>query len=126
MERLVQPTATSVALALLAFAVISAPAGAHQCETSQGNDFALTATDHRSGSVCDMERDGAAVTAEWYDAEGISVALEWDGGDSGCDEGKFRGKAVSVVVCEDNLQNPYPCTYSGEIKRLSTSLLPRN
>ena len=115
MQRLVQLTATSVALALLAFAVITAPMSAHQNETSQGNDFAITATDHRSGSICDMERDGVAVTAEWYDADEYSVALERDGGNSGCDEVRFRGNAVSVVVCEENLQNPGPCTYSVKI-----------
>lgn len=108
-------TAIAAALALLVSAVITAPASAHQSETSQGRDFAITATDHMSGSVCDMERDGFPVTAEWSDADGFAVALETDGGDSGCDEVQFRGKAKSVVICEENLQNPDPCTYDDDI-----------
>lgn len=91
---------TSVALALVAFAVVTAPISAHQSEVSQGNDFAVTATDHRSGTVCDMERDGHFVSARWRDAEGFIVGYEEDGGDSGCDEIKFSGKAATVVVCE--------------------------
>ena len=115
LQQVFRLTVTATALALLAFAVVTAPLSAHQSETSQGRDFVVTATDHMSGSVCDMERDGFSVTAEWFDSEGFTVALEKDGGDSGCDEVQFRGKAKSVVVCEDNLQNPDPCTYSDKI-----------
>jgi len=104
-----------MALALLAFAVITAPVGAHQSETLQGRNFVVAATDHMSGSVCDMERNGAPVTAVWSDSGGFSVALETDGGDYGCDGVQFRGKAVSIVVCEEDLQNPDPCTFSDKI-----------
>jgi len=104
-----------VAVALLAFAVITAPVGAHQSETSQGNDFAITATDHMSGSVCDWERDGAAVSAEWTDADGVSVGREVDSGDPGCDEVQLRAKAEAVIVCEQDLDNPNPCTYDDTI-----------
>jgi hypothetical protein len=92
---------TPLAVALMVFAVAGAPVGAHQSEVSQGNDFAITASDHESGTVCDQERDGRAVSAEWRDAEGFVVGLEWDGGDAGCDEIQFHGgKAYTVVVCE--------------------------
>lgn len=40
---------SSTALALLAFAVITAPAFAHQSIVSQGDDFAITATNRQSG-----------------------------------------------------------------------------
>ena len=114
-QKLIRLSLTPLALALLVFGLITAPVGAHQSEVSQGNDFAITATDHMSGSVCDMERDGFAVTAEWSAADGIAVALETDGGDARCDEVQFRGRAESVVMCEENLQNPDPCTYSDKI-----------
>jgi len=90
-----------IALALIAFAVITAPVGAHASEVSQGNDFAVTDSGHETGAVCDMEADGRAVSAEWRDKEGHVVGLEWDGGDPGCDQISFKGgKAYTVVVCE--------------------------
>lgn len=94
---------TAVAVALLSFAVFATPAGAHQTEVSQGRDFAITATDHESGTVCDMERDGHAVYADWYNADGVRIATASDGGDPGCDEVNFpsTSKAESVWVCED-------------------------
>jgi hypothetical protein len=99
-QKIFRLTQTSVVLAVLALVMIAAPAGAHQSEVSQGNDFAVTASDHRSGSVCDQERDGHFVSATWRDAEGFRVGYEEDGGDSGCDEISFNGKASTVVVCE--------------------------
>lgn len=102
MRKFFQLAVTSVAAALLVFAVIAAPAGAHQTEVSQGNDFAITASDHESGTVCDMERDGHAVYADWYNAFGTRIATASDGGDPGCDEVNFPGnsKAKRVTVCE--------------------------
>ncbi len=105
---------TSVTLALLVLAVIIAPASAHQSEVSQGNDFAITASDHRSGTVCDQERDGHFVSATWRDAEGFTVGYEEDGGDSGCDEISFNGKANTVVVCELTVGD-FACTDSHKV-----------
>jgi hypothetical protein len=89
-------------VALFAFAAFATPAGAHQTEVSQGRDFAITASDHESGTVCDMERDGHAVYADWYSASGVRIATASDGGDPGCDEVNFPGtsKAERVTVCE--------------------------
>jgi len=94
--------AMTAAVALLALAVFATPVGAHQTEVSQGRDFAVTATDHESGTVCDMERDGHAVYADWYDASGNRIATASDGGDPGCDEVNFpsTSKAERVQVCE--------------------------
>jgi hypothetical protein len=87
-------------LALVALAVVVAPASAHSTITSQGNDYAVTDSSHRTGAVCDTERDGHFVSARWTDSEGFTVAYEEDGGDSGCDQITFDGVAESVVVCE--------------------------
>jgi hypothetical protein len=102
MQKLLRFTMTPLVVALLVFTVIAAPAGAHQTEVSQGRDFAVTATDHESGTVCDMERDGHAVYADWYSESGIRIATASDGGDPGCDEVNFPGtsKAYRVTVCE--------------------------
>lgn len=86
-----------------AFALIAvgiAPASAHQSIVEQGEDYALTATNHNSGSVCDWEKDGHFVSATWRDSQGRTVGYEEDGGDSGCDERSFKRKASTVVVCE--------------------------
>lgn len=109
MKSFLKPILAAIALSLLALSLVSAPASAHQTEVSQGNDFAVTATDHQSGSVCDMERDGRAVSARWFDDEGFTVGYEEDGGDSGCDEIQFRGTADTVIVCEMILGGP-ACT----------------
>jgi hypothetical protein len=87
-------------LALVALSVATAPASAHSTITSQGDDYAVTDSNHRSGAVCDVERDGHFVSARWTDSEGFTVAYEEDGGDSGCDQVSFDGVAESVVVCE--------------------------
>lgn len=66
------------------------------------NDFAVTASDHESGTVCDMERDGHAVYADWHYGSGNRIATASDGGDPGCDEANFpsTSKAERVEVCE--------------------------
>jgi hypothetical protein len=99
-QKMLRLAMTSAVLLLLASILVSAPVSAHQTEVSQGNDFAVTATNHRSGSVCDMERDGHFVSARWVDAEGFTVGYEEDGGDAGCDEISFNGVAETVTVCE--------------------------
>jgi hypothetical protein len=108
-QKIFKLAATSVALALLVFAVVSSPVGAHQSEVSQGNDFAVTATDHQSGSVCEQESDGRFVSATRRDAEGLTVGYEEDGGDSGCDETSFNGVADTVVVREVEADD-FACT----------------
>jgi hypothetical protein len=102
MQKFLKPAMAPLVVAMLVLAVIAAPAGAHQTEVSQGNDFAITASDHESGTVCDMERDGHAVYADWYDESGNRIATASDGGDPGCDEVNFPGtsKAERVEVCE--------------------------
>ena len=105
---------TSVALALLAFAVITSPVSVHQSEVSHGNDFAVTVTDHRSGTVCDSERDVHVVSATWRDAEGFTFGYEEDVGDSGCDGTPFNGKAVTVVVSEVAVGD-FACTNSHKV-----------
>jgi len=94
-------TVTAAALALLVFAVITAPTGAHPSNVSQGLDYAVTLDGHQDGAVCDRETDGNHVTAYWYDADGFQVGAEVDGGDSGCDSTSFRGTATTVVLCEE-------------------------
>lgn len=102
MKSIVRFAFSAVTAALFAFAVLVPPTAAHQTEVSQGNDFAVTATDHESGTVCDMEADGHAVYADWYTESGTRIATASDGGDPGCDEISFPGtsKASSVTVCE--------------------------
>jgi hypothetical protein len=85
---------------LAIFALSSAPASAHSTIVEQGDDYAVTDSNHKSGSVCDWEKDGHAVMAEWFDSDGNKVAIEEDGGDSGCDNVTFKGTADSVRVCE--------------------------
>jgi hypothetical protein len=114
MQKILMRTASTALLALLAFAVISAPAGAHQSEVSQGHDFAVTATDHQSGTVCDMEADGHFVSATWRDSEGFVVGYEEDGGDFACDETSFHGTAETVVVCEIALGD-FACTDTHQV-----------
>jgi len=104
----------SMSLALLVLAGSTMPANAHQSEVSQGNDFAVTASDHRSGTVCDMERDGHFVSATWRDAEGFVVGYEEDGSDAGCDEISFNGVADTVVVCEVAVGN-FACTNTHKV-----------
>jgi hypothetical protein len=102
MKIIIRFAMTAVAVTLLALAMFATSTSAHQTEVSQGLDFAITASDHESGTVCDMERDGHAVYADWYSESGTRIATASDGGDSGCDEVKFPGtsKASSVTVCE--------------------------
>jgi hypothetical protein len=102
MRNIVRFAVMAITVALLAFAVIAESTSAHQTEVSQGLDFAVTATDHESGTVCDMERDGHAVYADWYNDFGTRIATASDGGDPGCDEVNFPGnsKAARVTVCE--------------------------
>lgn len=102
MKNIVRYPLTAMAAALIAFALFATPTGAHQTEVSQGNDFVVTASNHESGTVCDMERDGHAVYADWYDESGNRIATASDGGDPGCDEVNFpsTSKADSVTICE--------------------------
>ncbi len=99
-QRFLKLAIVPAVMALVALAVVTAPASAHSTITSQGNDYAVTDSSHRTGAVCDMERDGHFVSARWTDSEGFTVAYEEDGGDSGCDQVTFDGVAESVVVCE--------------------------
>lgn len=98
--RLLRVPLAAMGLVLALFAVASAPAGAHQSIVEQGEDYAVTDSDHRSGSVCDWERDGHAVYAVWFDADGNRVGIEEDGGDGGCDNVSFAGRADTIQVCE--------------------------
>jgi len=100
LQKILRLTVSAAAVALLAFAVITMPAGAHSGYVSHGNDYAVTVAGHDFGSVCDRETDGNPVTAYWYDADGFQVAAEVDGGDVGCDSTSFNGTANTVVVCE--------------------------
>lgn len=91
----------AMALVLTLFAVGAMPAAAHWDYEEQGEDVAITSPDHRSGSVCDNERDGRFVTADWYDSGGALIGTAEDGGDRQCsDVFLFAGTAATVRVCE--------------------------
>lgn len=90
----------ALAIALATSAVNGAPASAHSTIVQQGEDYAVTDSDHRSGAVCDMESDGHIVSAAWYDDEGFRVGYEEDTTDPGCDSVSFSGTAQTVTVCE--------------------------
>lgn len=97
---LVRLPLAAMGLMLAVLSLTAVPAGAHQSIVEQGDDYAVTDSDHRSGAVCDWESDGHAVYAIWYDANDHRVGIEEDGGDGGCDSVSFSGKAETVRVCE--------------------------
>lgn len=107
------PLAT-LAIVLTLVAVGTAPAAAHSTIVEQGNDFAVTDSNHQSGAVCDMEADGHFVSATWYDDEGFRVGYEEDGGDAGCDQISFHGTADTVYVCEVTVGD-FWCTDSHKV-----------
>jgi hypothetical protein len=93
------PVAT-LALVLTIFAVSSAPVAAHSKIVDHGNDYALTDSDHRSGAVCDREKDDHIVSAYWMNDDG-RVAYAEDTTDAGCEQADFHGqKATKMYVCE--------------------------
>jgi hypothetical protein len=93
-------TLATLALVASLFMATALPAGAHANTHYNGNDYAQTDSNHKTGAICDMERDGYYVVAFWYDKSGDIIAQEDDGGDSGCDQITFGGTAYSVKVCE--------------------------
>ena len=95
-------------LARVAFVALMVPitvlatgtaAQAHYATVSQGYDYAVVYADHFSGAVCDKEADGHSVYAQF--AHGISMTTIDDGGDAGCDSGRWSSDAASSFrVCE--------------------------
>jgi hypothetical protein len=93
------PIAT-LALVLTIFALSAAPASAHQTVVEQGEDFAVTDSDHTSGTVCDWERDGHFISAAWYDDEGLQVGYAEAHGVGECSDDGFHDYAKTVQLCE--------------------------
>ena len=98
---------TGGALAALAVPALliatETPALAHYTVVQQGNDMASVSADHRRGSVCDREKDGNAVYADFW--TGFRNVREWDGGDRGCDnvDGLESHEVIKQVeVCENS------------------------
>jgi hypothetical protein len=97
-------------IVLSAFTLSTAPTSAHSTEVRHGNDYVVTAGDHKSGYVCDRESDGHAVSAEWRDFTGHKGDQEVDKTDPGCDEITFDGfSAAEVRICE-HAKYSYTCT----------------
>jgi hypothetical protein len=110
-QRIRLPLAT-LALALTVFSLSATPASAHWDYEEQGEDVAITSPDHMSGSVCDVERDGNFVVADWYDSAGSLVGSAEDGGDAQCsDVSQFVAEADIVKICESvNVNDPPKCS----------------
>jgi hypothetical protein len=101
----------SVGLAVIAMVGVMAQgaAQAHTQTTRQGSDYAVTSADHKTGWVCDRERDGHYVYAWWVTGVGGKHG-EKDGGDRGCDKVDLGGfGAESVKVCESVPGKKDPC-----------------
>jgi hypothetical protein len=98
------PLAT-FAIVLTVLALSTAPANAHSRIIEQGNDYAVTDSDHRAGAVCDMEKDGNFVAAYWLDEDG-RVGYAEDTTDPGCEQLTFTDKATKMYVCEIGFNLP--------------------
>jgi hypothetical protein len=77
---------------------------AHSTIVEQGEDYAVTDSNHLSGAVCDFEKDGNRVIARWYTDEGGLLDSEEVAGQGNCDQTRTWGvRADYVQVCEFGL-----------------------
>jgi len=92
--------AGTVAATVTAVVVATGTAAqAHYSAVYQGYDYAVVYADHFSGAVCDKEDDGHYVYAQFN--HGLSQTTITDGGDPGCDYGRWSSDAASSFrVCE--------------------------
>lgn len=100
---LIAPTVAATVLAT------GTAAHAHYQTVNQGYDYAVVYADHFSGAVCDKEADGHYVYAQFN--HGISRTTITDGGDAGCDYGRWSSDpATSFRVCESVPDAPDYCS----------------
>jgi hypothetical protein len=85
---------------LSSMALVFPEADAHERRITHGKDSAWITADHRSGVVCDNERDGHYVYGEYETIYG-TVTVD-DGGDYGCDYVPHQGVNISAFrLCEE-------------------------
>ena len=100
----------AIAAALVLLIAGQTPAAAHTRKIHHGRDFAVVYPDHRSGAVCDEEKDGHGVVAQYMTQGGIEVDLD-DGEDRNCfSSTTFHSKAIKFRLCEKRGPIPAFCT----------------
>jgi hypothetical protein len=88
------------AMAATVIAVATPRAGADSL-IFHGRDSAIVSTDRRSGTVCDREEDGHAVTGVFHFASFPDVFLvDSDGAAGGCSSTSFPAQVTRFEVCE--------------------------
>jgi hypothetical protein len=88
------------AMAVTLMAVTTPRAGADSL-IFHGRDSAIVSTDRRSGTVCDREQDGHAVTGVFHFAAFPDVFLvDSDGAAEGCSSISFPAQVTRFEVCE--------------------------
>lgn len=100
-RRFIMIIATSIALGA---ALVLAPATAVHPRNPvyQGSDFATISETHIVGTVCDRERDGNAVYAQYTQSREPNPLTVWDGGDRGCDSINLNTGAFFFRICEND------------------------
>lgn len=91
----------AVDAALLAFTAGQSPASAHTVRHRHGNDFAIVHADHKSGAVCDEERDGHNVYAVFSSGAGWTRTVYSGPSNRNCGNANFPSRASAFKVCEE-------------------------
>ena len=94
---------------VLAFAT---PAQAHFTRAFEGLDYASVGSEHRWTEVCDMEKDGHGVFADFLDSNyRLIFRLRDPNGSAGGCGNQWAGQNIyHYIFCEDWWGSPNECT----------------
>ena len=94
-------TAALLAATAVALIAIATPRAGADSLIFHGRDSAIVSTDRRSGTVCDREKDGHAVSGVFHFAAFPDVFLvDSDGAAGGCSSISFPAQVTRFEVCE--------------------------